>query len=492
MSMSASPRDRIMGVETEFGCFVVPEFGRPEGAVEAIKNHVFLDARMGVLDRHARDEVFEPAESGGFLRNGGRLYIDAVGSHLEYATAECRTLRDLIAQDRAGQRMIVQAMRDMGIDEVVDVYSNSVDHFGGHTFGCHENYLVKMDEDFFSSQAPQLYPFLVTRQIFAGVGRVGGHELVEGGPPAYEELAANPIDYIWVSNVYRVHPDPTVTYQISQRADHILRTMASRVRFNRAMINPKWETFYANEGRHRLHVLFGEANQSRYAYALKVGTTHLVLRLLEEGVLKGRPRLLHPIHALQDISRDPTYKWMVDCEHGSMSAVEIQREHLEWAQRYQGESEETDWVLREWERTLDDLSLDPMRTADRLDWTAKKMMLARYLEDTGGEWSDDALHSIDLEYHNIDPEKSLFHALGLQGFGDDLDDLDAMTIPPTNTRAHGRGKLVKHLLDGPRRRAAIIDWSGAAVGRDTYLDFSDPFEPGDDVLSQLEPSAPAE
>jgi proteasome accessory factor A len=258
------------------------------------------------------------------------------------------------------------------------------------------------------------------------------------------------------------------------------------------MINPKWETFYANEGRHRLHVLFGEANQSRYAYALKVGTTHLVLRLLEEGVLKGRPRLLHPIHALQDISRDPTYKWMVDCEHGSMSAVEIQREHLEWAQRYQGESEETDWVLREWERTLDDLSLDPMRTADRLDWTAKKMMLARYLEDSGGEWSDDALHSIDLEYHNIDPEKSLFHALGLQGFGDDLDDLDAMTIPPTNTRAHGRGKLVKHLLDGPRRRAAIIDWSGAAVGRDTYLDFSDPFEPGDDVLSQLEPSAPAE
>ncbi|MBZ0214054.1 MAG: proteasome accessory factor PafA2 family protein, partial [Nitrospirae bacterium] len=142
--MPHAPGDRIFGVETEFGCLVSDEtFGTPEGAVELVKDSLFFDLHIGAIDLHARDEVFEPAANGGFLVNGGRMYIDAVGTHLEYATAECRDLRNLVANDRAGQRLIVQALKELGLEDVVAFYNNSVDHFGGHTFGCHENYLVR-------------------------------------------------------------------------------------------------------------------------------------------------------------------------------------------------------------------------------------------------------------------------------------------------------------------------------------------------------------
>lgn len=132
------PSERIFGVETEFGCLVMDDdLGRPEDVVEAIKDHLFFERKIGAIDYHARDDVFEPSQSGGFLCNGARLYVDAVGSHLEYATAECRSLKDLVANDRAGQRLIVQAIKDLQLQDSVSIYNNSIDHFGGHTFGCH-------------------------------------------------------------------------------------------------------------------------------------------------------------------------------------------------------------------------------------------------------------------------------------------------------------------------------------------------------------------
>jgi len=115
--------------------------------VEALKDYIFDELRLGAIDLHSRDDVFEPAQCGGFLVNGGRLYVDAVGSHLEYATAECIDLKDLVANDRAGQRLILRAIKELDLADVVSVYNNSVDHFGGHTFGCHENYLVRADDD---------------------------------------------------------------------------------------------------------------------------------------------------------------------------------------------------------------------------------------------------------------------------------------------------------------------------------------------------------
>lgn len=478
--MERRPGDRIFGVETEFGCLVEPGAGSSEAAVELVKDYVFRELRLGLLDRHSRDEVFEPAESGGFLTNGARLYIDAVGSHLEYATAECRTLTDLVANDRAGQRHIVRAVHELGLQDDIRFYNNSVDHFGGHTFGCHENYLVQMDEDFFTHRAPMLYPFLITRQIYAGVGRVGGHVLYSGGRPNSREVSENPIDYIWVSHVYNVAPDPDVKFQLSQRADHILKTVASRVRFNRALINPKWDHFYSHDSRHRLHLLFGESNQSEYAYALKVGTTSVVLRLLEENRVPDHLQLASPLHALRDVSRDPSYEWLVEMADGAIwGAVDLQREYWRLAQAYRGESPQTDWVLNEWSATLDGLETDPMALDDRLDWVAKRKLVEMYMESEGLDWSADALHSIDLEFHNIDPAQSLAHAyaeqVGQKRLLDELDIVDAMTEPPSDTRARGRSLRIKRMLER-KERYYVVDWNGIAMGRNLYVDMPDPFD----------------
>ncbi|MCG9896074.1 MAG: proteasome accessory factor PafA2 family protein [Fimbriimonadaceae bacterium] len=478
--MPQLPGARIFGVETEFGCLVRDDDLRPEAVVELLKDHVFYEQKLGLLDQEARDEVFEPAQTGGFLINGGRLYIDRVGDHLEYATAETQTLKDLIAQDRAGQRIILRAIKDLGIQDQVSVYNNSVDHFYGHTFGCHENYLVKMSEDFFTHDAPLLFPFLVTRQIFAGVGRVGGHILVGTGAPTRAELEAFPIDYIWSNQIYQAIPDPDVEFQLSQRADHILRTIAGRVRFNRALINPKWEHFYAHEGRHRLHILFGEPNQNEHAYALKIGTTHLVLRLIEDGLLDHSFDLASPLKALRDVSRDPTWKWRVRTSEGDeIGAVDLQREYLTLAQIYRGESSETDWILNEWESILDGLESDPMKLADRVDWVAKRRILDMYRAEEGLEWSDDALHSVDMQYHDIDPETSLFHGWksmeGVRAVVDELDVIDAMADPPGNTRAAGRSAAIREILGSRRRPRYSVDWLGVSAG-EAYLPMPDPFE----------------
>ncbi|AIE86775.1 proteasome accessory factor PafA2 family protein [Fimbriimonas ginsengisoli] len=480
--------DRIFGVETEFGCLVSDDtLGTPESAVELVKDYLFHELKLGAIDLHARDDVFEPAQSGGFLMNGARLYIDAVGSHLEYATAECRHLKDLVANDRAGQRQIVRAIKELGLDDALFVYNNSVDHFGGHTFGCHENYLVRGDDEFLNTSVQMLYPFLVTRQIFSGVGRVGGHILTAGGlRPSYQEVMENPVDYIWVSHVYSVVPDDRVPFQLSQRADHIIKTIASRVRFNRALINPKWEHFYSHDGMTRLHLLFGESNQNEFAYALKVGTTVLVLRLLEEHRVPERLTLAQPLIALREVSRDQDFKWIVSlAEGGSVRSVDLQREYLRLAEVYRGESTQTDWILDNWRQVLDDLEKDPMAMEDRIDWVAKRKIVEEYMSEEGVGWNDDALHSVDLEYHNIDPERSLFY--GLQEMGrtkrilDDLDITMAMTDPPQNTRAKGRAALVEQVLSRKNPRFYLFDWNGVALDRHTYVEMPNPFETYENV-----------
>jgi len=489
--MPRQPFDRIFGVETEFGTLAEESLGTPEGVVEAIKDYLFYELKLGAIDLHARDDVFEPAASGGFLMNGARLYIDAVGSHLEYATAECRQLKDLVANDRAGQRQIVRAIKEIGLEDEVNVYNNSVDHFGGHTFGCHENYLVRADDDFLNNGVNQFYPFLVTRQIFAGVGRVGGHVLTSGAVrPDYQEVLDNPVDYIWVSHIYGVEPDPTVRFQLSQRADHIIKTIASRVRFNRALINPKWEHFYSHEGMTRLHLLFGESNQNEFAYALKVGTTTLVIRALEDGLVPADMVLYQPLLALREVSRDPDYRWIVTMQDGrTIPSIDLQRKYLQICFRaYAGECEQTDWILSNWTSILDGLEKAPMELGDRVDWVAKLKIVDEYRTEEGLDWSDDALHSVDLEYHNIDPDKSLFHAYQQMGkttrLLSDLDIVTAMTDPPADTRAFGRAKLVEQVLARKGQKFYMFDWSGVALDRHSYYEMPDPFERYDVPVDQ--------
>jgi len=473
---------RIFGIETEFGCLVHdPAVGSPEHVAEQVKNHVFLRQKKGVIDLHARDYTFEPARAGGFLVNGGRLYVDAVGDHEEYATAECSDLFELVAHERAGHRILQQALRELNLAGQVSFHNNSVDHFGGHTFGCHENFLARLDEDFFRDAVAYLLPFLVTRQIFAGVGRVGGHRLNRTDfRNNIMRMSEHEVDYIWVHNFYGVEVDRTVDFQLSQRADHILKTVASKVRFNRAIINPKWDSYYNFSNMHRLHLLFGEANMSEWATAMKIGTTALALDLVEEGLIPASARLIDPIETLRTVSRDPTWRWIVRLVDGTtIPSVDLQRLYLELAQRYlAGRDAQTDWLLREWDYALTGLEADPMLLDDRVDWVAKRKLLQLFMEADGVGWQDDVMHSLDLEYHNIDPEQGLYY--GLVESGQMLRVLDegqvetACELPPSDTRAAARGRVIRGLIESGARKY-VIDWDSVYLDRDRYLELRDPF-----------------
>jgi len=479
--MASVPR-RVFGLETEFGCFVRDtSVGTQEEVVEYIKDFAFTQRRIGLLDLHSRDFAFEPARSGGFLTNGGRLYIDAVGSHEEYATPECSSVRELVRYDRAGRALLQSILEDVELQDQVSFHNNSVDHFGGHTFGCHENYLVRANGERLAELIVGLLPFLVTRQIFAGVGRVGGHRLTR--PKSRTNLLTateHEIDYIWVSNFYGVEIDPTVEFQLSQRADHIVRTVSSRVRFNRAIVNPKWDALFTYQDMHRLHLLFGESNQSEYACMLKVGTTSLVLDLLEDRLAPEGLELRDPLQDLRGVSRDPEYRWIVTLRDGrTIGAVDLQRRYLRAAQRYfTGRDEETDWLLSEWERTLDELERDPLSTADRLDWSAKRVLYQQYVETEGITWRDDVLHSLDLEYHNVNPAVSLHAALELDGtmvrYTDEVEVAEAMVHPPSTTRAYARGRIVSELLERPRARY-VVEWDGVIVEPHHQIALRNPF-----------------
>lgn len=477
---------RIIGIETEFGCLLRSErFGASQRAnervVEAVKDHAFLQKKLGLLDLHARDYAFEPARSGGFLLNGGRLYVDAVGSHEEYATPECTDWKDVVAYDRAGRVILQQLLDDLELSEDVAFYANSIDHFGGHTFGCHENYLVDISARNYTNSISLLLPFLVTRQIFAGVGRVGGHIL------NHKDLRRNimdvgeyEVDTMWITDFYGVEIDETVEFQLSQRADHIVNTVSSRVRFNRAIINPKRDSYYDYSDSHRLHVLFGEANMSEYATWLKVATTSLTLDLVEQGVLPQELRLADPLAALKSVSRDSSYRWIVETITGkTVSAIDLQRSYLEIAQKYlQGRDAQTDEALVAWEEVLQSLETDPMSLADRLDWVAKKKLLEEFMASEEVGWSDEILHSLDMEYHNINPRMSL--SAGLEEMGElktvcTPEELErALKHPPTNTRAQGRGDIIRALIENGWERY-IIDWDWVRLGEETYLELRDPF-----------------
>ncbi len=472
---------RIYGIETEYGCFVNdPALGSSEDVVELVKDHAFHEMRLGVIDLHARDYAFEPPNAGGFLRNGGRLYVDAVGSHEEYATPECSDLRDLVVHDRAGRVILQRVLDDLGIADRVSFHNNAIDHFGGHTFGCHENYLVRIDDEFFAEALGTLLPFLVTRQIFAGNGRVGGHRLTRPSSRSnIMTMSRHEVDYVWVSNFYGVEIDNTVDFQLSQRADHIVKAISSRVRFNRAILNPKWDSYYTYGNLHRLHVLFGEANLSDYASMLKVGTTSLVLELLEEGCAPDDVDIAEPLMALRSVSRDPNLRWIVTLRSGkTIGAVDLQRRFLAAARKHAARRDaQTDWVLAEWERTLNDLERDPMSTADRLDWSAKKALYQRYIDEERASWQDDVMQSLDLQYHNINPRESLFTGLEeageVQRLTTDAEIAEATGAPPRNTRAYGRGQIVEGLLRTPGRRY-VIDWDSVFVEKNHQIDLKNP------------------
>ena len=478
---------RLFGIETEYG-IVVEGLGANDWIAESIavvRSHRGLAAggwnyrgedprrdMRGFTVQHlstnpddaqfdaptARPMSREEERSDRVLANGARLYNDH--GHPEYATPECRSLRDLVAHDKAGERILLAAARQRAYESkrAVTIYKNNTD-FHGASYGTHEGYLMRRDVPT-DTLIQSLLPFFVSRQIFAGAGKCG------------------------VENDGSVN---AATFQLSQRADYFTVEASVDTLHNRPLVNTRDEPHATPRLYRRLHVICGDANMSEYATALKVGTTSLVLKLLEDG-LTSPIKLAEPVRAVKQISRDITLKQAVERVGGpSVTAIEIQRIYLDEARkRLAGRDEDTDWTLTEWAATLDALETDPLSLADRLDWAAKSKLLDAFRQEEGLAWNDPYMQSLDLAYHDVDPEAGLYY--GLEQAGEmrrlvtDARIDAALNCPPGDTRAFIRGLFVSRF--GPSIRS--VGWNGVAFkyeGEDLLFDMNPLVEENVQVLN---------
>ncbi len=454
------PVNRIAGMETEYGCLALEETGQSQADSwpARIRNHLFRKARAGAIDLHYRDYE-EPPGNGGFLLNGGRLYVDM--GHLEYASPECRTVHDIVAYDLAGDRLVQSAVAALKAEGRVAFIKNNIDHQTGATFGCHENYLMRREAQFSPPLLGALLAFLATRQVFTGAGRVG-----QTNPLSFEFEAAQP---------------KTVAFQLSQRADHIVNDIYQWVQFNRAIINARDEPLADHRRYRRLHLLIGDSNISPYATALKIGTTSLVLSLLEQGCLPPGVTLADAVATTRELSRQGTGRGEVKLENGRYTdALDLQHLFLERCRReFAGADEESDWVLENWAFVLEALAEDPLRLIGGVDWVSKRWLLEVFCEAEGVEWGNPWLQSLDLEYHQLDPARSLFQSLRpteprIVEWNARFATDEPLMTPPRDTRAAGRGAAVARFLK--EECSYLINWDSLAIEGRPPLAMPDPLE----------------
>lgn len=368
--------------------------------------------------------------AGEFLGNGGRLYVDQ-GGHPEYATPECASVKDLVIHEKAGDRIIQELAQTTwagGGPRKLHVYKNNVDCYG-HTYGNHENYLITAQA---MANCPRLIPFLVTRQIFAGAGKV-----------------------------YRQPDTGRLGFQISQRADFFNRTISDRTAEVRGILNPRKREIVDHGDNRRLHLIVGDNNMSQWTLGLKIGTTVMILRLLEEGGLEEDLSLVDPVAALKIISRSSSARVRV-LHRGRMadySALEIQSLFLEKALRFydvNGCDAETTELLSLWEQTLGGLKRlkvslenirfeeDPGELKRKMDWVLKLWLLDRSHSKGVDERR---LRYLDMKYHDLDPVSGLYERCGVLGIVDawvtESQILQARYRAPRDTRAHLRGEVIQ-------------------------------------------------
>ena len=411
-----------------------------------------LDAR--------RPFSFHEMKSDLVLPNGARFYNDH--THPEYSTPECRTLRDLIAHDRAGERIVQRAAerRNRALGGFgVQLYKNNTD-FHGHSYGCHDNYLVSRAVPF-SALADGLLPFLVSRQIVAGAGKIGVETQDGGFRPG--------------------------AFQLSQRADFIETDMSVDTMHNRPIVNTRDEPHADRSRYRRLHLIVGDANMCEYATALKVGTTRLVLELISRKIAPSL-ELEDPVAAIKAISRSTDLKAVVRRKNGgTISGLELQTAYYLAARKeFLGSDEETDWILQEWLDVLTWLPGDRAPLVGRLDWVTKLWLLETFVREERRSWDDPWLASLDLEYHNLNPERGLF--LGLESDGkttriaSEPEIERAMLEGPIDTRGGLRGLCVQRFYD----HIKSVQWERVQFKGMLFpivLDLGDVFEP--DAVSDL-------
>ena len=463
--------DRVVGIETEYGCLLRKEEPHLNSDVwpAKVKNYLFRKANAGTIDLHYRDYE-EPPGNGGFLLNGGRLYLDM--GHIEYASPECLHLHDLVAYELAGDDLLQSSLVALGAEDRVSFIKNNVDHHTGATFGCHENYLMKREAQFTPPILGTLLTFLATRQIFTGAGRVG---------------QSNPLAF----DFEPPQPEAQINFQLSQRADHIVNDIYQWVQFNRAIINARDEPLADYRKYRRLHLLIGDSNMSPFATALKIGTTACILTLLEKGCLPGDLVLADAVQSTRDISRDPTQRWIIDLENGkTIGALDVQWEFHQLAQKHlRNSSAETNWLLENWSFVLEALEQNRQSLIGGVDWITKKWLLETFIEAEGLSWDDAWLQSIDLEYHNIDPNHGLFYSVTpgkrIAEWNNNIRRPCATHNPPANTRASGRGRAVAFFQSRSGGIPYVINWDSIACDSRDFLVMGDPFQTYNQEVEQF-------
>jgi proteasome accessory factor A len=417
---------RIFGIENEYGVTCTFK-GQRRLSPDEVARYLF------------RKVVSWGRSSNVFLRNGARLYLD-VGSHPEYATPECDDIIDLVAHDKAGERvlegLLVDAerrLRDEGIDGDVYLFKNNTDS-AGNSYGCHENYLVGRHGEF-AKLADVLIPFLVTRQITCGAGKV-------------------------------IQTPRGAMYSISQRAEHIWEGVSSATTRSRPIINTRDEPHADAERYRRLHVIVGDSNMSETTTMLKVASCDLVLRMIEEGVVMRDLTMENPIRAIREISHDMTGRRRVRLANGrEASALEIQADYLQRARDFVDRREirtpVIDRTLDLWERGLKAVESGDLGLVEReLDWVIKWKLIDRYRANQGIPLSHARIAQLDLAYHDIHRERGLYYLLERRGavarVTDELRIFEAKSKPPQTTRARLRGEFIKRAQE--RRRDFTVDW----------------------------------
>jgi proteasome accessory factor A len=445
---------RIYGIETEYGITCTLD-GQRRLSPDEVARYLF------------RRVVSWGKSSNVFLANGSRLYLD-VGSHPEYATPECDSVREAIAHDKAGERILEQLLRsaeeklhEEGIEGDIHLFRNNTDS-AGNSYGCHENYLTPREEDP-ERYSQVLIPFLVSRQIYAGAGKV-------------------------------LQTARGAMYCLSQRADHVWEDMSSATTRSRPIINSRDEPHADAALYRRLHVIVGDSNMSEYAGFLKMAACGLVLRMLEDPAVVMRDMTLeNPIRAIREISHDITCQRTVRLANGrELRALDIQREFLDRAIRFSEHhdmSEEETKALAMWEHCLTAIEDDPLTLEKECDWVAKYLLIERYRERHGLSLADAQVALIDLQYHEVARRRGLYYRLQeremVERVLSDEEITHAVEWAPQTTRARLRGEFIRRAKE--QRRDYTVDWVHLKLNDEAQRTVlcKDPFRSEDERVNKL-------
>ncbi|MFM9095597.1 MAG: Pup--protein ligase [Actinomycetes bacterium] len=447
---------RILGLETEYGVTCVV-YGQRRLSPDEVARYLF------------RRVVAWGRSSNVFLPNGGRLYLD-VGSHPEYATAECENVLDLISQDQAGDRIIEELaieaenrLNSEGIQGQIHLFKNNIDA-AGNSYGCHENYSISRKFNF-QKVTESIIPFLITRQIYTGAGK-------------------------WLSN------NKNQNFQISQRSDHMWESISSATTRSRTIINTRDEPHADPEEYRRLHVIVGDSNMSQTTTNLKVCSTEMILQLIEVSQINDEFSIENPIRALRDISNDLTFSKKFRLSNGKeISALELQENYLE---KIKNSSLYVEFVANEyykkalllWETYLDSAKQKDFSKVDKdIDWVIKKKFMDQYQQKNNLKNSDARMVLIDISFHNIRKDRGIFYILEKNQLVNKIVDEEkvnnAIDFAPEKTRARLRGEFIKKAQE--KKRDYTVDWVHLKINDQNQRTVvcKDPFKFEDDRVDEL-------